>query len=608
MVGGLVDTRELVSRFRQVQDFHANTKDAMHKFRAAYNNENPVVLDGRVDGGDEISPAVVPNLHQQGLDHLARAVAAVLPQVTFPVVGDTDRARKNAAESGKAMTWMWKENKMRRLLRQRARYLPGYGMSAVVLTPDPKLGFPKWEARDPLTTYPAPMTDPTQIVPESCFFTFVRNAEWLQAFYPQAYAAVNKPATPKPADTYTILEYMDEKVRQCVVLGHADEWQEYRNPNGLYVNLLSVEHGLDRPPCTVLRRPTLDKLAGHFDGIMEMHRLQAMLMTLAVIGAKRSVYAEPWLEGDGSQTPKIIQHANALTGDVGIVVGGRLRFERPDANFTTMPMIQQLERNQRVDSGQPLQWGGENPTTARTGRASEVLIDSTIEDAVMEYREGFEDSLEAEISIAVDLCKRWFGDTPRTFYLDNTKKGKGEFTPNKTFDTNKGFVSYAHPAWDSSRMVIEAGQRIGSGLMSHETAMEMDPLIKDVQQERDRMVIEALDAAGFSALQTRAANGEIPEMDLARIKQLVRTGKTWEDAVMQVQEEAQLRQSQENAVAPGDPAAMPGLASPGMGAEAGVDPALAIEQGAIPGPTDDQSELAQLLRGMRTTRNELAVL
>ena len=590
---------DLLAQFHSTRDFWADTHAGMQEFRRAYNGENPVHLDEM----DRLETSSVPNLHQQGLDHLSQAIAGVVPHISFPAQrpGIKSSERK-ARESTKAMRWWWEANNMRAILRQRARYLPGYGLSAVVLTPDPNLGFAKWECRDPLTTFPAPMTDPSIVVPEFCFFTFSRTGQWLKTYYRDAYNALNKGShNPSLMDTYSVLEYIDGDIRQCVVLGKNDPYQStWQNNAGRCVELMKVPHGLDRPPVALAKRRTLERLTGHFDGIMEMHRLQATLMTLAVIGAKRSVFAEAWLEGNGNNAPKVVKKANAMTGEVGIVHNGLLKFERPDASFNTTPIIDRLERNQRVGASIPAAWGGESAQGQRTGRANEVLIDSTVEAAVMEYREALEDSTQAECSIAIDLAKRFFGNTPRQFFVRGKGGGKGDYTPNTTFETNEVKISYGHPSWDSSRMVIEAGQRIGTGLISKRTAMEMDPLIQDVEQEEDRITAEALRNAGFAALQAQAGEGALPLADVARIAELVESDKNdWWEAALKVQAEAAARQA---AVVPADdPAAQPGLALPGMGMESQVEPDV------IPGGGPEQADLATMIRQLRTTRNELSV-
>ena len=83
----------------------------------------------------------------------------------------------------------------------------------------------------------------------------------------------------------------------------------------------------------------------------------------------------------------------------------------------------------------------------------------------------------------------------------------------------------------------------------------------------------------LASIQQQAANPEGPYQpaDLASLtKKVMVEKKTLFDAVSEVDEEARERQAQE--VPPGAPEAMPGLAAPGMGAEAPMAPPQGQEQ------------------------------
>ena len=97
--------------------------------------------------------------------------------------------------------------------------------------------------------------------------------------------------------------------------------------------------------------------------------------------------------------------------------------------------------------------------------------------------------------------------------------------------------------------------------------MKVDPLVDDAESEHDEVVAESLEQALLASIQSQASQGAIPPGDLARIAELVRTDRAeLADAVKKVQREAQERQAQE--VPMNAPEAQPGLALPGMGAEA----------------------------------------
>jgi hypothetical protein len=105
------------------------------------------------------------------------------------------------------------------------------------------------------------------------------------------------------------------------------------------------------------------------------------------------------------------------------------------------------------------------------------------------------------------------------------------------------------------------------GTMSKRSFMAIDPLVEDPEFEHDAVVAEQLESALLVSIQQQASQGTIPPADLARIMELVANDQMeLAEAVDKVQKEAQERQAQQ--VEATSPEAQPGLAMPGMGAEA----------------------------------------
>jgi hypothetical protein len=105
------------------------------------------------------------------------------------------------------------------------------------------------------------------------------------------------------------------------------------------------------------------------------------------------------------------------------------------------------------------------------------------------------------------------------------------------------------------------------GTMSKRSFMTIDPLVDDPEFEHDAVIAEQLEQALLASIQQQASEGIIPPADLARIMELVANDQMeLAEAVDKVQKEAQERQATE--VDPMSPEAQPGLALPGMGAEA----------------------------------------
>jgi len=175
-----------------------------------------------------------------------------------------------------------------------------------------------------------------------------------------------------------------------------------------------------------------------------------------------------------------------------------------------------------------------------------------------------------EDKIAIAIEKAYWGSSSKSFFLPGRATvGKVDYVPNKIWETDFHYVAYSAAGSDVNNLIIGLGQRVGTGLMSKESAREADPLISDPDMEHDRIVSEGVEAALLSSIQQQAANPQGPYQpaDLALlVKKVLADNKSLYDAVTEVDEAARERQAQE--MPEGSPETMPGLAMPGMGAEA----------------------------------------
>jgi hypothetical protein len=369
----------------------------------------------------------------------------------------------------------------------------------------------------------------------------------------------------EPDDTVDMLEYVDHECQVLVAVNnpHVDqgpvitELERTYNPTG-------------RCPVVIASRVSLDQSRGQFDGILGMYQQQAKLMALEVLAVQKGVFPDTWLVGNAGEQPKIVNTANGLTGEIGVVRGGSLRDMQMQPGFMTNPAIDRLERAQRLTAGIPAEFGGESTSNIRTGRRGDAVLSAVVDFTVQETQKMLARALEEENRIAIAQCKAYAGDTPKSFYVSMGKvKGKIDYTPNKHFTNDDNVVSYSQAGADINNLVIAGGQRLQMGTMSKEAFMRIDPLVEDVEKERDAVVAEQLEQSLLAGLQQQASQGALPPADLARIMELVRNDQfDLAEAVGKAQEEAQERQAMP--VEPTEPAAQPGLAQPGMGAEAGM--------------------------------------
>jgi hypothetical protein len=295
-------------------------------------------------------------------------------------------------------------------------------------------------------------------------------------------------------------------------------------------------------------------------------------MALEVLAVQKGIFPDTWLVARPGETPQIVNTANGLTGEIGVLKGGELRDATLNPGFMTNPTIDRLERGQRLTAGIPAEFGGESATNIRTGRRGDAVLSAVVDFPVQEAQKMFAASLAAENKRAIALAKSYAGNKAKSFYVSwKGAKGPVDYTPNVHFDSDENVVMFSHPGSDINNLVIGAGQRIGMGTLSKRAFMQIDPLVDDAETEHDAVIAEALEQALLSSLATQASQGGIPPGDLARITELVRTDRAeLADAIQQVQREAQERQAKE--VPAGTPESMPGLAQPGAGAEATPTP------------------------------------
>lgn len=578
-----VNARELHARFTARKKLWEPAHGRMSDFRDYINGEMQVPLP-ELNRSEKV---MVANLAAQGLTQLSQRVASITPTVRFPSMKPgVKKWDEYARESAQVVSWWREKNRTPMRTRLRARYLIGYGMGPVMLRPrfGDGWGIPEWTMRNPLNTYPAPSSDPLQLVPDDCFFAYKQPLGWLKRRYPAQMSRVSKGPEPKDDDMFDIVEYVDPEVWVLMVCGRDPTW------GGATAHEL-LEVTPNRSGITPVVNPsriTLDRLQGHYDGTMGAFQQQAMLMALAVIAAQRGVLAEVYLEGNQGETPKIIQEADARTGRVGIVRGGKLRDFRTDPSFMTNPMLGLLERMQRLEGGVPADLGGESASNVRTGRRGDAILSAVIDPPIQEYQDSLAAAEEDENRIAIRIAKSYH-DQPKRFFVRSSNYS-GEYTPSECFPVEECAVDYGFSGADVNSTMVALGQAIGTGIMSTTTAMERHPYISDVELEKDRITADALNRALLASIEQQASmpDGPYQPTDIARLVELVISNKMeLPEAIAKVQREAQERQA--TPVEPTAPEAQPGLAPPGMGQE----------QPAIPEPGADINNLASLFGQLR---------
>jgi hypothetical protein len=570
---------EIVAIYGSRNQASDGAKSRMRNLRDYYNGDVIVPLPEL--NADEQS--AVANLLAQGLDQTAMRIASTRPDIYCPPTDNRrKRSRENAEILRKAIFGWWEHSRMDLQMSKRARQLIGYATTITQLRFNPKTGVPEWHLRDPLTAFPATLLGVDDMRPRDVVFAYERPLGYLRSMYPETARMFQGDSGAGEDQAIEMIEYVDGEEQVLIAMrGPVKTGLFGTSPNSdenIVVELERVANPLEECPVVCAERISLDGSQGQFDGILGMYQMQARLMALEVIAVQKGVFPDTWLVGRPGETPQIVNPADGLTGEVGVIRGGELRDMQMQPGYMTNPAIDRLERAQRLTAGIPAEFGGESPTNIRTGRRGDAVLSAVVDFPVQEAQRILARSLQEENKLAVTMAKKYAGNKGKSFYV-TTKNAKGrvDYTPNTNFESNDNVVLYSQAGADINNLVIGGGQRVGMGTMSKRSFMAMDPLVEDPEFEHDAVVSEQLEQALLVSIQQQASEGVIPPADLARIMELV-ANNDYElaEAVDKVQKEAQERQATEvEAMAP---EAQPGLGLPGMGAEAMVEAAGAAEE------------------------------
>lgn len=561
---------DILARFLRRKAAQGPMARRMREVRDTYNGDIVVPLP-ELESSER---SAVPNLTAMGLDQMGTRIASVMPDPRFTPrrAGDAELVR--CKDRRLATLGWWEFNRLNLKMYRRGRWFLGYGSAPVLIRPDFETNAPRWELKDPLGCYPAPMADPDSAYVDDAIFAVKRSLGWLQRRYPAAAANLSKDRHDNKDAQVEVLEYVDhDELVICVVGPGSDNEANYDSfgyvgPHTRVEELERIENRAGVCTAVVPGRINLDRRQSQFDSMIGMHQMRARLMALEVIAVEKGIFPDEWLVADAAgNTPQIIKEADGRRGVVGMVKGGTLRAQPLNPGYQTFPTIDRIERAERLNGGIPAEFGGESGSNIRTGRRGENVLSATIDFTIQEAQQIFAVALEIENKAAIAVDKGYH-NVDKSFYVSwQATKGEVKYKPSELFETDQHVVSYAQAGSDVNSLVIGGGQRIAQQTMSKLSFMQIDPMIDNPEVEHDRIVIEALESAYLSSVQQRAAQGELPEVDLIRVMQLVGDDKMdLAKAVLKAQEEAQARQAE--AVPVGDPMAQPGMATPGMGAEA----------------------------------------
>lgn len=585
----------------------------MQAVRDTYNGDLVVPLPEL----DHNEKAAVANLLNTGIDQMAGRVASVLPTIYCPPRNESKTREVAQAElRKKAMYGWWDANDYDIMMMRRARWMLGYACAPVQIKPPSAaqrrqgITAPQWHTRDPLTTFPSAPAHHDDMTPQDCVFSYVRSHAWLAKNYPEVYDTLRRPKGVRGDALITVLEYSSGEETVLLAFGdrNADpiRVQGFRGRNSVTIpgqlnagglngwigteSIIELERVTNRAEvCTVVipGRVTLDRMMSQFSAMIGMYATSAKLAALSIIAVEKGIFPDMYLVGREGRQPKFITGPyDGRTGKVNIVMDGDIKEISTNPGFQTNPMLDRLERSQRLEGGVPAELGGESASNIRTGKRGDQVLAGAVQYPIQEQHKLLAKSAKHELQRAVAVAKAYGGSRTTSVYV-NWKGAKGsiEYKPKELFTTDNVVVSYAQAGSDLNGLMILAGQAVGMGVMSKKTAASILPLIEDPEFEHDQGMKEALEAALLAGVQQKVNAGEIAPADAAWLMQQVSSNKMeLAEAVMKLDERVQERQAAA-AAQQADPEQMNPMA--------GLATGTAAEGQMVPTPTIPEGPQAQ---------------
>ena len=478
------------------------------------------LLGNQMDTSDaDLLPA--PNLLQSGIDRLAQKISGV-PQVRVDVANNNDSSRaKNRAEKIERIVTAYDEKQRLNLqLAQAARWLPGYGYCAWVITyKRDKNGFvyPCAELRDPYDTYPGNFGADQQ--PQE--LAILRNIpRWkLAQIYPEYSNTILKPQTDNPnQQTMPLYAFGDNT-------GGGD-WEdntgqgvdiiEYYDITGTYVvypetrQLFDyIPNGLSTVPFVFMKRFSFDELKGQYDHTIGLMAMMAKINIMSAIAMEDAVFTETNISGE-------LESGQYRKGRFAInYLSPGTQVSKPANNipYQLFQQVDRLERQLRLVGGYPVTDDAQSPTSVATG-AGLAELNSSMSLMINEYREIIKvgvaemDAKRLELDELISMetgmdSKPIAGYYNGTAFSENYKPSTdigGDHRTRRIYGVMAGF--------DEPQKIVTGLQLLQAGVIDTETLQDNIDGLENIVKVQERIRKNKAETVLFESVLARSAQGD----------------------------------------------------------------------------------------------------
>lgn len=512
-----------------------------------------------------------PNMLQSGIDRLAQKISGV-PQVKVDILNHntSDRAKVRAERLERIVTSYDEKQNLNLQLAQVARWLPGYGYAAWIITTNTdKNGYiyPTAELRDPYDTFPGNF-GPDQEPRELAVLRRVPRYK-LSQIYPEFAKEILKV---DEDDNQQEAAFGAGGLGQTYENEKQNNWEdntgqgvriiEYYDLGGTYIvfpekNMILdfIPNFLSTPPFVFMKRVSFDELKGQYDHVIGLMAMMAKINIMSAIAMEDSVFTETNISGE-------LESGQYRKGRFAInYLAPGTQVSKPQNNipYQLFQQVDRLERQLRMVGGYPVTDDSQSPNSFVTGAGLNEL-NSTMSLMINEYREIIrhglqkmdEKRLELDTLLAIqipELSKKpiqgFYGGTAFAENYSPLNDIGGDYRTRRIYGVMAGF--------DEPQKIVTGLQLLQAGVIDVETLQDNIDGLENIAKVQERIRKNKAENVLFESVLARSAEGD-PAATMAVIAiyeypaemtEILRMFYTPQEPQMSPEEEAMIQQQQQ---------------------------------------------------------------
>ena len=536
------------------------------------------LLGSKMETSDaDLLPA--PNMLQSGIDRLAQKISGV-PQVRVDILNHntSDRAKVRAEKVERIVTSYDENQNLNLQLAQVARWLPGYGYAAwIITTKTDKNGYvyPTAELRDPYDTFPGNF-GPDQEPRELAVLRRVPRYKLAQIYPEFAKEILN----PDESENQQEAAFGAGGLGQTYENEKQNNWEdntgqgvriiEYYDLGGTYIifpekNMILdfIPNFLSTPPFIFMKRVSFDELKGQYDHVIGLMAMMAKINIMSAIAMEDSVFTETNISGE-------LESGQYRKGRFAInYLAPGTQVSKPQNNipYQLFQQVDRLERQLRMVGGYPVTDDSQSPNSFVTGAGLNEL-NSTMSLMINEYREIIrhglqkmdEKRLELDVLLGMqfpELNKKpiqgFYAGTAFSENYSPIKDIGGDYRTRRIYGVMAGF--------DEPQKIVTGLQLLQAGVIDVETLQDNIDGLDNIAKVQERIRKNKAENVLFESVLARSAQGD-PAATMAVIAiyeypsemtDILRMFYTPQEPQMSPEEEQMIQQQQMAMQGPGQP-------------------------------------------------------